>query len=85
MLPYLLWILFGGIVGWLATLLPRGPRQRSPVVNVVAGVFGSTMGGCVYDQAARDSGATLASLLAALTGAAIAVTAIHAFPRRARR
>lgn len=55
MFPYLLWILFGGIVGWASTLLRGRGSAGHPTINVAAGVIGATIGGCAHDRVSPEA------------------------------
>ncbi|MBU1145786.1 MAG: GlsB/YeaQ/YmgE family stress response membrane protein [Firmicutes bacterium] len=41
----LLWILFGAIVGWIASILSRNNRRIGLLANIVVGLLGSVIGG----------------------------------------
>ena len=41
----LLWILFGGIVGWLASIISGDNGRMGLVGNIIVGLIGSSLGG----------------------------------------
>ena len=41
----IIWLIIGGIVGWLASLLMRTDGQQGIVLNVVVGVVGAFLAG----------------------------------------
>jgi len=43
----LLWILFGGIVGWLASLLTHNDSRMGIIANIVVGLVGAAIGGLI--------------------------------------
>ena len=69
----LIWIIFGAIVGWVASLIMNTDAQQGPIVNIIVGIIGAFIGGFVM-QSLGGSGVTgfnLNSLLVALLGAVI--------------
>lgn len=45
MIPILLWLLFGALVGWLAGLLMKS--KNSLLWNIIFGILGSVLGGFI--------------------------------------
>ena len=43
----LLWVIFGALVGWLASLLLGTDAQQGLVGNIVLGILGALLGGFV--------------------------------------
>ncbi len=41
----IIWLIIGGIIGWLASLLMRTDGQQGIVLNVVVGVVGAFLAG----------------------------------------
>ncbi len=46
----LLWIIFGGLAGWLASLLVGTDEGMGLIGNIVVGVIGAFIGGWVSDK-----------------------------------
>ena len=44
---FLIWLVFGGIVGWLATMVMKARGRQGLFLNVVVGVGGALLGGLV--------------------------------------
>ncbi|MFM2324488.1 GlsB/YeaQ/YmgE family stress response membrane protein [Brachymonas denitrificans] len=42
---FLIWIIVGGVVGWLASLVMRTDAQQGLFLNVVVGIVGALIGG----------------------------------------
>ncbi|NTW03121.1 MAG: GlsB/YeaQ/YmgE family stress response membrane protein, partial [Oscillochloris sp.] len=38
---FILWLLFGALVGWLASLVMRTDAQQGALLNIVVGIIGS--------------------------------------------
>ena len=41
----IVWLLVGGIIGWLASLVMRTDARQGLVLNVVVGIVGALLGG----------------------------------------
>ena len=46
----LLWIIFGGVAGWLASLLVGTEEGMGLVGNIIVGIIGAFIGGWVSDK-----------------------------------
>ena len=44
----LIWLAFGGIIGWLASLLMRTADQQGILLNIVVGIVGALLGGWLF-------------------------------------
>lgn len=42
---FIIWLVMGGIVGWLASLVMKTDAQQGLFLNVVVGVVGALLGG----------------------------------------
>lgn len=45
MLNFLIWIIVGGIIGWVASLIMKTDAQQGPLLNVVVGIVGAFLAG----------------------------------------
>ncbi len=41
----ILWLILGGVIGWLASMLMRTDGQQGIILNVVVGIVGAMIGG----------------------------------------
>jgi len=69
----LLWILLGGIAGWIASMFMNTDQSQGIILNVVVGIIGAMIGGFVFNflGASGTTGFNLYSLLVAVVGAVI--------------
>jgi uncharacterized membrane protein YeaQ/YmgE (transglycosylase-associated protein family) len=76
----LLWIIFGGIVGWVASLIMNTDSQQGIIMNIIVGVVGAMIGGWVMSSLGETAitGFNLYSFLVALLGSVILITIIGA-------
>jgi uncharacterized membrane protein YeaQ/YmgE (transglycosylase-associated protein family) len=42
---FLIWIIVGGIIGWLASMVMKTNAQQGWILNIVVGVVGALLGG----------------------------------------
>ncbi len=73
MINFILWILFGALAGWLASLLMKKDAQMGAVANILVGIVGAILGGYIMNTigAAGFTGFNLYSLLVAIGGAIV--------------
>ncbi|MDO8303928.1 MAG: GlsB/YeaQ/YmgE family stress response membrane protein [Sedimentisphaerales bacterium] len=69
----LLWIIFGGIVGWIASMLMGTNAQMGILLNVIVGVIGATLGGWIFSMLGETgvTGFNIWSLMVAVIGAVV--------------
>ena len=82
----IIWLIIGGIVGWLASLLMRTDGQQGIVLNVVVGVVGAFLAGwfispLVGAGTINQNNFSLASVLVSLVGAVILLAIVNLFRR----
>ena len=41
----IIWLIVGGLIGWVASLIMRTDAQQGIVLNVVVGIVGTLLGG----------------------------------------
>lgn len=46
----LLWIIFGGIAGWVASMIVGGEAQFGIIANIAIGIVGAFLGGWIGDK-----------------------------------
>ena len=79
----IVWLVIGGIVGWLASLVMRADAQQGILLNIVVGIVGAFLGGLIFNRrhdqpsAARPS----QSFLVSLVGAIILLAIVNLFRR----
>lgn len=78
----LLWIVFGGIAGWIASMI-AGTREGM-LGNIVVGVIGAILGGFIMNAfgASGATGFNLYSFFVAILGAIVLLWIYRAFTHR---
>jgi len=83
----LAWIVFGGLAGWLASVLMRRNDRMGCLTNIVVGVVGAFIGGFLFQLvtgAGISMGFNLRSFLVAVGGAVVLLFVVGLFGRRRR-
>lgn len=66
------WIIFGGLMGWVASLLFLTQSYRKTFINVLIGATGALLSGFVFkglfDSGQSMAGFNITSLIAAIVG-----------------
>jgi uncharacterized membrane protein YeaQ/YmgE (transglycosylase-associated protein family) len=68
----ILWLIFGALAGWLASLINGTNREQGWIGNIILGVLGALVGGFIYNLIADgsfDTGFNVGSLIVAVIGA----------------
>lgn len=81
----IVWIVFGALAGWLASLLMKTNSQQGPLLNIVVGIVGAVVGGFIMNLFGQSgvSGFNLYSLLVAVGGAIVLLAIVRAVRRTA--
>lgn len=76
----ILWIIFGALVGWVASLVMKTNSQQGPLLNIIVGVVGAVIGGWIMSLLGESgtTGFNLYSFLVALLGAIVLIFAVRA-------
>ncbi|MFV9504799.1 MAG: GlsB/YeaQ/YmgE family stress response membrane protein [Oscillochloridaceae bacterium umkhey_bin13] len=83
MLNFILWLLFGALVGWLASLVMRTDAQQGLLLNIVVGVVGAFLGGLVFSfmgiggSNINSNDFSLSALLVSFVGAIILLAIVN--------
>ena len=82
---FLVWLIVGGIVGWLASLVMRTDGQQGILLNVVVGIIGAFIGGWVISPLVGvgtiNEGISIGSVIVSLIGAVILLAIVNLFRR----
>ena len=78
----ILWLIIGGIIGWLASIIMRTDAQQGILLNIVVGIVGAFIGGMVVTGGSiNNAPLTLTSFLVSLLGAVILLAIVNLFRR----
>lgn len=79
----ILWIIFGALIGWLASVIMRTDEQQGPAANVGIGIIGALIGGAIGRVFGGSGSAdfSLGSLVLGVLGAVILIFFLKLFTR----
>ena len=74
----ILWLIVGGVIGWLASIIMRTDAQQGIFLNIVVGIVGAFIGGLVVNGGSiNNSSLNLTSFLVSLLGAVILLAIVN--------
>ena len=85
MINFVLWLLFGALVGWLASMVMRTDAQQGALLNIVVGIVGAMIGGFLFGGPTINNTFNLTSLLVSFVGAVILLAIVNLVRRGAVR
>jgi uncharacterized membrane protein YeaQ/YmgE (transglycosylase-associated protein family) len=86
LLNLIIWLVIGGIVGWLASLVMRTDAQQGVLLNIVVGIVGAFIGGLILGRGTINNGPlTLTTFLVSLVGAIILLAIVNLVRRGSLR
>lgn len=85
MLGIIIWLIVGGIVGWLASLIMRTDAQQGILLNIVVGIVGAFLAGLILGGGTINQGITLESFLYSLLGAVVLLAIVNLIRRGSMR
>jgi uncharacterized membrane protein YeaQ/YmgE (transglycosylase-associated protein family) len=74
---FIVTLVIGGIVGWLASILMRANAQMGIVANVIVGIVGSFLGVAIANALGVRAHTTPAAWIVAVLGAALLITLLR--------
>jgi len=90
MMNVIVWLVVGGVIGWLASLLMKTDSQQGILLNVVVGIVGAVVAGWVISPLVgvgtiNQGNFSLSSLVVSFVGASILLAVVNLFRRGAVR
>ncbi len=82
----IIWLIVGGIVGWLASLVMRTDGQQGIILNIVVGIIGAFIGGLLVGPmlgapSINSGELSVMSFVVSLIGAIILLAIVNLFRR----
>lgn len=80
----IVWIIFGALAGWIASIIAGTNEQQGAVGNIVVGILGAFAGGFLMSLIGQSgiTGFNLYSALVAILGAFVLLTVYRAVSKR---
>jgi uncharacterized membrane protein YeaQ/YmgE (transglycosylase-associated protein family) len=75
---FIVWLLLGALVGWLASIVMRTDAQQGALLNIVVGIVGAMIGGFLLGGPnINNSGLDLTAILVSFVGAVILLAIVN--------
>jgi uncharacterized membrane protein YeaQ/YmgE (transglycosylase-associated protein family) len=83
---FIIWIVVGGLIGWVASMIMKTNEQQGMFLNIVVGIVGSMLGGWLISPllgagTINQSDFSLRGLVVSLIGAVILLAIVNLFRR----
>lgn len=81
----IIWLVMGGVVGWIASMIMGTNARQGIILNVVVGIVGALIGGWLIGPmvgaGSINEGITVMSFIVSLVGAIILLAILSLFRR----
>lgn len=68
------WIVFGGLAGWIASMIMKTNAQMGALANIVCGIVGGIVGGSILGYlTGKEQAGLFLSFLTAVVGACLVI------------
>ena len=86
----IIWLIAGGLIGWVASLLMRTDGEQGVLLNVLVGVVGAAIGGWLISPMVgvatiNDGALSLGALVVSLLGAVVLLAVVNLIRRGTAR
>ena len=87
MINFIIWLLLGALVGWLASIVMRTDAQQGALLNIVVGIVGAFLGGFLMNLLGlggsniNSNDFSIPSLLVSFIGAVVLLGIVNMFRR----
>lgn len=86
----IVWLIVGGLIGWVASLIMRTDAQQGTLLNIIVGIVGAFLGGLIFAPmfgtgTINQGEFSIGSLAVSLAGAVILLAIVNLVRRRAIR
>ena len=87
---FLSWLVVGGVIGWIASMVMKTDAQQGVVLNIVVGIVGAFLGGLLISPlvgvpSINQNAFSLGAMLVSLVGAIILLAIVNLFRRGSAR
>lgn len=89
MINFIVWLIVGGVIGWLASIVMHTNAQQGTLLNIVVGIVGAFVAGLVLTPllgigTINQNNFSLPGLVVSLVGAIILLAVVSLFRRGSR-
>jgi uncharacterized membrane protein YeaQ/YmgE (transglycosylase-associated protein family) len=87
---FIIWLVVGGLIGWVASKIMRTDAQQGLILNVVVGIVGALLGGWLLAPlfgtgTINQSDFSVSALLVSLLGAVVLLALVNLIRRGSAR
>jgi len=87
---FIIWLIVGGLIGWLASMVMKTDGQQGIVLNVIVGIVGAMLAGWFISPLVgvgtiNQDNFSLPALLVSFVGAVVLLGAVNLFRRGSTR
>ena len=71
----ILWIILGGVAGWIASIIMKTDRAQGTISDIIVGILGALIGGFIMNFFGQSgvTGFNFYSLIVAIIGAVVLI------------
>ena len=74
----IIWLIIGGVIGWLASIVMRTDAQQGILLNIVVGIVGAFLAGLfIAGGSINNAGIDARSLIASFIGAVVLLAIVN--------
>jgi len=77
----IIWLIVGGVCGWLASLIMRTDAQQGIIMNIIVGIVGAAIAGLLLGKGNLNQGVSIETFLWSLLGAVILLAVVNLIRR----
>jgi uncharacterized membrane protein YeaQ/YmgE (transglycosylase-associated protein family) len=86
MINFIVWIIVGGLLGWIASMIMRTDAQQGPLLNIIVGIVGAFLAGLILNPLIgggniNSGDFSLSGLLVSLLGAVVLLAIVNLLRR----
>jgi uncharacterized membrane protein YeaQ/YmgE (transglycosylase-associated protein family) len=83
---FIIWLIVGGLIGWIASMIMRTDAQQGILLNVIVGIVGAFIGGWLISPLLgagniNSGDFSILGLIVSLVGAVILLAIVNFFRR----
>lgn len=81
----IIWLVVGGVVGWLASIIMKRDAQQGILMNIIVGIIGALLAGWLISPlvgvGSINDGLSIGSFLVSLLGAVVLLAIVNLVQR----
>ena len=86
MVNFIVWIIVGGLLGWIASMIMHTNAEQGPLLNIIVGIVGAFLAGLILTpllgpSTINQGNFSLSGLLVSLLGAVVLLAIVNLLRR----